>query len=116
MQVTKIRKNGLIINFSSKEAAQWLKRPDVGPIFAAHFIPGSIIKPRQFPLLVPRIPLTFNPEDKEHLREVEEGNSLDKYAIAKARWIKPVYRRALGQKAAHATFLFNDVSMANKCI
>ena len=116
MQVTKIRKNGLIINFSSKEAAQWLKRPDVGPIFAVHFIPGSIIKPRQFPLLVPRIPLTFNPEDKEHLREVEEGNSLDKYAIAKARWIKPVYRRALGQKAAHATFLFNDVSMANKCI
>ena len=115
-QVTKVRKNGLIINFSSKEAAQWLKRSDVGPTFAAQFIPGSTIRPRQFPLLVPRIPLTFNPEDNKHLREAEEGNSLDKNAIAKARWIKPVYRRALGQKAAHATFLFNDAVMANKCI
>ena len=115
-QVSKVRKNGLLISFKEKAAAQWLRRPEVGPKFTEQFIEGSLVKQRQFPLLVPRIPLTFSPGDTEQLREIEEGNGLERNTIDKARWIKPIYRRVLGQKAAHATFLINDATMANKCI
>ena len=114
--VSKIRKNAIIINFFTKDAATWLKRPEVSKKFAASFIAGAEIKPRQYPLLMPRIPITFDPGNPEHLREVEEANLLDKFSIAKARWIKPPYRRSPGQKAAHASFLFNDVTAANTCI
>ena len=36
--------------------------------------------------------------------------------IEKARWIKPEYRRAPGQRAAHAIFVFKEVTTANQCI
>lgn len=114
--VSKICKNGILISFNTKEAAQWLRRPEVGPVFTTHFMEGSLVKPRQFPLIVPRIPIIFNPDDADHIREIEEGTDLGNNTIAKARWIKPIYRRTLGQKAAHATFLINDATMANKCI
>jgi hypothetical protein len=115
-QIAKIRKNGLIITFRAKEAANWLRQPEVGEKFTAQFMEGATVKPRQYPILVPRIPLTFNPGEDSHLREVEEGNGLGINVIAKARWIKPVYRRTLGQKAAHASFLLNDAAAANQCI
>jgi hypothetical protein len=114
--VSKIRKNAIIINFFTKDAAHWLKRAEVSKKFAASFIAGAEIKPRQYALLVPRIPLTLDPGNPEHLREIEEANLLDRNSIAKARWIKPAYRRSPGQKAAHATFLFNDIKAANECI
>jgi hypothetical protein len=116
VQVSKIRKNAVIINLDTKEAARWLKRPEVSASFTASFLTGSTIKRRQFPLLAPRIPLTFDPGNPVHIGEVEEANLLNTDSIAKARWIKPAYRRSLGQKTAHATFLFNDAESANLCI
>ena len=115
-QIAKICKNSVIITFRTKGAAHWLKQPEVGEKFTAQFMEGAMVKPRQYPILVPWILLTFNPREDSHLREVEEGNGLGNNIIAKARWIKPVYRRTLGQKAAHASFLLNDAAAANQCI
>ena len=114
--ITKTSKNGLLINFSTKEAACWLRSTEAATTFSTHFIPGSSVKMRQYSLIVPRIPLTFNPDNPEHLREVEEGNGLVRDVVAKARWIKPAYRRKPEQRVAHATMLLNDVNQANKCI
>ena len=116
VSVSKTRKNAVVINFNTKEAAQWLRTSTVSLEFEAYFITGADVKPRQYSIVVPRIPLTFDPEDDSHLREVEEANGLEEYCIAKARWIKPAHRRKPGQKSAYATFLINDVNIANKCI
>ena len=114
--VIKLRKKGIIINFNSKEAARWLRHEDVAMTFSSFFFSGSSVKPRQYPIIVPRVPLTFDPENAEHLREVEEANLLDKNTITKARWIKPAYRRKPEQTVAHATLLLKDANQANKCI
>lgn len=116
MDINRVRKGALVIKMSSKEAANWLRHPEVTPVFTANFLTGAVVKPRQFPLIVPRIPLTFEPEDGEHLREVEESNDLPKDVIAKAKWIKPEFRRKMDQTVAHATFMLNDVNVANRCI
>lgn len=116
VDIIRVRRGALVIKMSSKEAADWLRHPEITPIFTANFLTGAVVKPRQYPLIVPRIPITFEPEDSEHLREVEETNDLPKDFIAKAKWIKPEYRRKMDQTVAHATFMLNDVNAANRCI
>lgn len=114
--IARSRKTGIIINFNTKEAANWLRLPNVGNSFAMHFFAGAEIKPRYFAVIVPRIPITFDPENDGHLREIEEVSGLEKNAIAKARWIKPVYRRKPDQRVAHASLLLTTPNAANQCI
>ena len=66
--------------------------------------------------MVPRIPLTFDPNNPKHLREVEEVNRMVPNTIKKARWIKPEYRRTPGQSCAHAIFTISSVTDANQLI
>jgi len=115
-EITKTRRNGLILLLNTKEAASWLQETEVELLFTGNFSSGAIFKPRQYTILVPRIPLTFSPEQDAHLREVEEGNDMEKGTIAKARWIKPAYRRKPEQRVAHATLMIRDAKIANKCI
>jgi hypothetical protein len=114
--VTKLRKGAILLLFNSKEAAEWIQHSEVELEFTIEFHNGSTIKPRQYALLAPRVPLTFDPDNGTHLREIEETNNLSENIIAKARWIKPVYRRKPEQKVAHATIIINDAKEANKCI
>ena len=57
--------------------------------FTEEFSKGSHIRERSYNLIAPRVPITFEPENKEHLREIEVVNRLDAHIIHKARWIKP---------------------------
>ena len=114
--ISRARKPGIIINFGSKEAAEWLRHPDVSHMFTAHFITGSNVKLRQYTIMLPRVPITFDPEEDRDLREIEEANGLADKAIVKAKWIKPVYRRRPDQRVAHASLLLTDVNAANRCI
>jgi hypothetical protein len=116
VEINKVCKGAIVIKMSSKDTANWLKHPEVMPIFTANFIAGAVVKPKQYSLIVPRIPLTFNPEDGEHLREVKEGNNLPKSIIVKSKWIKPKFRHKMKQRVAHATFTLNDINTANRCI
>ena len=116
IHVARTRKNGILINFSTKEAAAWLRHPDASHMFTAHFITGSTVIPRHYAILVPRVPTTFDPDEDAHIREVEEANGLEKNVITKARWIKPVYRRKPDQRVAHLSLMFTDPSVANSCI
>ena len=114
--ISRARKPGIIINFNTKEAASWLRHPDVSHMFAAHFVTGAHIVPRHYAILVPRVPITLDPGDQTHLREIEEANGLGKDTIAKAKWIKPIYRRKADQRVAHASLILTEASAANRCI
>ena len=54
VDINRIRKGALVIKMSSKEAAEWLRHPEITPIFTANFLTGAVVKPRQYPLIVPR--------------------------------------------------------------
>ena len=59
-------------------------------MFTRTFTEGSHIRDRAYNLIIPRVPITLDPKEEKHLREIPEINGLDivdKLAITKAKWI-----------------------------
>ena len=112
-EAIKLRNGSMILQFTTKEAAEWLRTPANEATFTKKFDPGATIRERVHPIMVPRIPITFDPNNAAHLREAEEVNRLPNGTIKKARWIKPEYRRTPGQACAHAIFTITSVAAAN---
>ena len=114
--VFKTRKNAILLTLNSREAADWVREPGNEETFANAFSKGAHIREREYNLVAPRVPLTFEPDNKKHLREIEESNSLPAHVIRKARWIKPAERRRVGQTHAYAIITVTSVDTANKII
>ena len=115
-EVNKLRKGGFTVIFKEKEVVNWFQDAGVELEFTTRISPDASISKRIYSILAPCIQLTFDPSDEKQLREIEECNSLPVGSIGKARWIKPAYRRAPSQKAAHAILTIRDASIANVCI
>jgi hypothetical protein len=116
LEISKLHKVGFTIIFKEKEAITWLQDPSVEFEFVTAIAPDTSITKCIYSILIPRIPLTFNLSNDNHLREVEECNGFPAGVFTKARWIKPEYRRTPEQRAAHAIFAINDINIANNCI
>ena len=114
--VLKTRTRAVVLTFNCKEIITWLKEPENEHVFTKGFSEGSHIKERQFNVIVPRVPTTFNPDAPEHLREVEETNGLKERTILKAKWIKPVSRRRADQTHAYAIISVSSAEAANLLI
>jgi len=107
------RKGALVLTLSSREAANWLRQLEHKMAFTEGFSKGSHIRERTYNLIAPRVPITFEPENRTHHREIEEVNGLKDYVICKARWIKPVARRRAGQTHAYTILTINSADYAN---
>ena len=115
-EVIKLRNGSLILQFASKDAADWLRIPANEAAFTRRFDPDTTIRDRVHPIMVPRVPIIFDPDNPMHLREIEETNRMPTKSIKKVRWIKPIYRRAPEQKCAHAIFTITLASEANRIL
>ena len=100
-QIVKLRNRGLILQFRGKEAAEWFYQSHVEFTMLPKIDETATVKERNFQILVPRVPTTFDTSKVEHLCEVEEQNNIHPKRLHKAKWIKPVYRHTLGQKFTH---------------
>jgi hypothetical protein len=114
--IFKTRRGALVLILNSKDTAFWIKQPGIEETFTKAFSEGSHISERKYNLIIPRVPITFNPKDEGHLRELEEANSLLKYEILKVKWIKPIERRRSGQTHAFAIMTLSSVDSANRII
>jgi hypothetical protein len=112
----KTRKGTILLTLNSKETANWIREPKNEMTFADSFAKGAHIKDREYSLVAPRVPLTFKLDNKVHLREIKEVNSLPSHVIPKARWIKLIGRRRPGQTCAFAILSISSVESANKLI
>jgi len=112
----KTRSKAVLLMLNSKEAASWIREPLNKVEFSSGFSMESHIRARTFNLIVPRIPVIFDLSEEKHLHEVEETNCLDTNVIRKAKWIKPMGRRRLGQTNAYAIFTLTLVDSANTLI
>ena len=108
----KLCNGGAILQLNNKEAANWICKFKVEAEFTKAFAEASYFKDRQYSILMPRVPLMFDPSNKAHLREIEETNGLSPSSIIKARWIKPEYRRSAGQQLAHALLTITSAEIA----
>jgi hypothetical protein len=115
-EITKLRNNGVMVLLNSKELVEWLKDTEVELLFTSALATGATIRARQYTILVPKIPLTLDPNSDAHIREIEENNRLKKFSLSKIRWIKPESRRRPDQRLAHAFFSLNSAEAANICI
>jgi hypothetical protein len=110
------KKGAILLTLDSKETAIWIRELENEAVFADSFAKGAHIMDREYSLVAPSIPLTFEPDNAAHLREIEEVNNLPSRAIRKARWIKPTSRRRPGQTHAFAILSITSVDTANKLI
>ena len=115
-RIIKLRNGGLILQFETKEAAEWFKQPVILSSILPQIDSSATLKNRTFQILVPRVPVTFEPDNEESLRELEEQNGMKDGILHKARWIKPTYRRALGQRYAHLALSVSTPGEANVII
>lgn len=114
--ITKFPNGGALLHLNSKEAADWLKDPNVEDTFLKAFSKDAYVKECSYSILLRGVPIIFDPSSEEHLWDIEEENGLRKFSILKARWIKPEARRRNGQTHAHATAAIGSVETANSII
>ena len=114
--VHKTKRNAILLTLNSKEAAFWVREVGNKETFANAFSKGLHIREREYNLIVPRVPLTFDPKKDTDLREVKESNGLASHIICKAKWIKPAERRHPGQTHAYAVLTVTSIDTANKLI
>ena len=115
-EVIKLRNGSVILQFTTKETADWLRIPTNKRAFTRKFDPDVYIRDHIHLIMVPRIPLTFDPSNPVHLREIEETNRMPKKLIKRARWIKPEYRCVPNQSCAHTIFTITSTVEANKLL
>jgi hypothetical protein len=114
--VTRTRDNSLLLLLNTKEAADWLREPNVEDKFIDKYAIGTCIRDRSFNVLLWWVPITLDPNNRVHHREIEEVNNLPEHLIQKMCWIKPVIRRRAGQTKAHMTLTLTIADMANRII
>jgi len=116
ISIHKTKRNAILLTLNSKEAATWVREVGNEETFANAFAKGAHLREREYNLIVPRVPLTFDPKNITDLREIEESNRLATHVIRKAKWIKPVERRRPGQTHAYTVLTVTSVDTANKLI
>lgn len=113
---TLMRNGGLLLELDSPEAAEWLKGDDTREGFLTNIGSGANIKNRTYQVIVQFVPIQFNPEDDQHLRDYESFNGLVSDSVLKAEWIKPVNDRKRNQRVATMRVYHRDALSANKIL
>jgi hypothetical protein len=92
--IIKLCNGGLILQFETKEAAEWFRQPEITSSILPRIDSSATLKDRTFQILVLRVPVIFDPSSKNSLCKLEEQNNINEGGICKARWIKPMIRPA----------------------
>lgn len=112
----RLRNGGLLLEANSEEAAAWIREPQHRNIFAKAFDNEAEVKARAYNVMAYFVPLTFQTEGSDNLREIEEMSGLPEGAITKARYVKPAHRRSPTQMTGHVILTFSDPKNANRAI
>ena len=112
-----IQKNkGVLIELETDNALRWINKQENKFLFSVEVGPDIVFKPRSHTIIAFNVPLTVNPDDESHCKEIQEANHLEKGAITTIRWVKPIARRSPEQKSAHLFISFTDPSSANRAL
>ncbi|ETW79497.1 hypothetical protein HETIRDRAFT_419212 [Heterobasidion irregulare TC 32-1] len=114
--IFRIQNGGIIFQFNSKEATDWIRSPPVSSPFANAFGNGAAVKLRLFPLLLRFVPFTFRPDVPADLRELEERYKLPTLSLPSARWVKPKEKRHPTQMVGHCILNVSSMDIANRLI
>ena len=112
-----IQKNkGVLIELETDEAFRWINKRENKFSFSVEIGPDVVFKPRSHTIIAFNVPLTIDPDNESHRKEICDANHLEEEAISLIRWVKPVARRTPEQKSAHLFISFTDPSHANRAL
>ncbi|KAF9780520.1 hypothetical protein BJ322DRAFT_973104, partial [Thelephora terrestris] len=111
-----MKNGGLLLELDSTETADWLRHPNTRESFLTGLGSGANIKDRTYQVIVQFVPIQFDPEIQENLRNYEIFNGLEENSVLKAEWIKPPGSRTATQKVATLRVYHRDVESANKIL
>ena len=112
-----LQKNkGVLIEMETDEALNWVHKTENKVTFCIEIGPDVIFKPRPHVVIAFNAPLTIDPTNEDHLKEICEANHLDTDSTVAICWVKPIARRNPEQKSAHLFVSFTNPSSANRII
>jgi len=107
---------GILYELDSTASVQWFNTPTNRSNFLERFGADTLIKDRTFQVLVEYIPISFTPDDKAMLTDIEKKAGITPSSIIKARYVKPIQHRHPTQRTAHIILTFNSKESANQTI
>lgn len=102
----KLRNGGVIVEFTTAEAAQFVKDNAKGCETAMGST--SVIKTQLWQALAENVPIDHDPDSEFERNNIEERSSLPHKAIASTKWTKLISRREPEQSNAHLIVSFTS--------
>ncbi|RDX44143.1 hypothetical protein OH76DRAFT_1360052 [Lentinus brumalis] len=113
---TALSNGGVVYEFDRAASAAWIKRDGILQDFQRGLGVGAQVKPRYYKVVAEFVPVSFDPENPYDLTVVESDNDIHHGNLVSARWIKPLEKRAPGQRVAFLLIAFLTPQDANTAI
>src|SRR5882724_4361192 len=110
----KLNNSGLVYELDKTETASWVRRQKAA--FMAGFGGTAVVRDRATSVIVKFIPVVHSPDTLSENRRIKCDSRLDDGSLTSTRWIKPLQRLMLGQKAAHLIAHFKTNTAADEAI
>lgn len=114
--VTQYCNGGTILEMMTSEAAEYLKKSNIKEEFIKNLDLKAVVKDRGYPVVIQFVPLTFNPDSKSQIQELEKENDWEHGTISSVRWIKPPNKCTNNQQVAHLMAVLKNPTNANEGI
>jgi hypothetical protein len=97
-----LQKNrGVLIELETDDTFRWINKQENKLPFSVELGLDIVFRPRSHTIIAFNIPLTIDPENEAHKKEICEANHLEEGVITSIRWVKPIARRTPEQKSTH---------------
>ncbi|KAG1843784.1 hypothetical protein DFJ58DRAFT_665155 [Suillus subalutaceus] len=116
LSARKLPHGGILYEFNTPTSTEWINIPANRSNILNHFGTDIIIKEHAYHLLLENVPISFDPNSKIILAEMEWKGGLEQDDIMKAQYIKPVARRSINQRTAHVAITLKTKKAANQII
>jgi vacuolar-type H+-ATPase subunit H len=114
IRAKKLQNGSVLYQLNTKEAATWLRQPDVQRSFMSNYRGMSNICNKLFYVIAEFVPTTFDAGSTYTHARIEEDSALGTGTITHSRYTKPAHLRTNNQKVAHTIFGFNNRNSTNK--
>ena len=112
----KLRNGNVLYQLNSKDAATWLREPEVQKAFMEKYGGTSNIRNKLHYVIAEFVPVTFDAGSSFAHAKIEQDNFIGLDSIAYSKYIKPPHLRTGNQRVAHVIFGFTDREDANTAI
>ncbi|KAF8594407.1 hypothetical protein BDV93DRAFT_408772, partial [Ceratobasidium sp. AG-I] len=95
------RRGGLLLEMNGVVERDWLTRQDICADFIDKLDFKATYRPRTYSIIAEMVPVEFDINKEDAIRNIEETNDLKQGDITGLRWIKNPERRNANQRHAH---------------